>query len=321
MIKRLAAPNLQLPWSSSDEDNSKLKFWFLCLFVPFMIVSIIVTVIDVPEKDREELERVPPELAQVILEKQPIPEPPKPKPKPKPKEEPKKKDKPKPKPEPKPKPKPKPEPIPETVKIVEAKEAAIDEINQVKDDLADLRNDFAELNDIASNDLSLGVGETEKVDRSLIGANATSKSQNVSTSNYSSNTGTTAVSGKKTTRVNSTLGASKGKSNKKDIVKQVVQDKSRRSEEEIRATIDANRSAIDAVYNRALRTNPQLEGKVVFKIVIEPNGRVSQAEIISSELNDPKLERRLLSKMKAINFGAKNVLTTPVNYAIDFLPF
>lgn len=81
MAKLIAAPNLQLPWSSSKQDDS--RFWVigLVLFVLFFILSVIITRIEVPEPDRDELEEKAIELAQVILEKQEIPEPPPPPPK------------------------------------------------------------------------------------------------------------------------------------------------------------------------------------------------------------------------------------------------
>jgi len=75
------------------------------------------------------------------------------------------------------------------------------------------------------------------------------------------------------------------------------------------------------VYNKALRKNPSLEGKVVFKLVIDESGRVSNASIVSSELNDAALERKLLLRIKLINFGKKNVLQTTLEYALDFLPY
>jgi protein TonB len=103
--------------------------------------------------------------------------------------------------------------------------------------------------------------------------------------------------------------------------KRQTRDKSARSEEDIRKVMDKNKGAIDAIYNRALRKNPTLEGKVVFKMVIEPNGRVSSASIVSSELEDPALERKLLSRIRLINFGAADVTQTTLNYSFDFLPF
>jgi hypothetical protein len=56
------------------------------------------------------------------------------------------------------------------------------------------------------------------------------------------------------------------------------------------------------------------------KLVIEPNGSVSAVELVSSELGSPALERKLLSRIRLINFGSANVERTTLNYSIDFLP-
>lgn len=319
MARRIASPNLQLPWSSADQDNGALRFWFLIVFIPFLVICVAVTLIDVPEKAREELERLPPELAQIILEPEPVEPPPPPE-----EEEPEEKEKDEPKDEPKEEPKEEepieePEPIPETVKLVEAKEAAEAEINQIQDDLADLRQDFADLADLSSDDLTLGEGEAEEVDRAVIGASATSKSAGVNTAGLTRNVGSTAVSGKKSTQVKSKIVTATGVGDK-GIKEEVVRDKTRRSEEEIRAIIDKNKARIYTVYNRALRDNPALQGNVVFKIVISPSGKVSSVNVVSSELDDPALEKKLLSRMRGINFGVRDVLETTVNYTLAFLP-
>ena len=68
-----------------------------------------------------------------------------------------------------------------------------------------------------------------------------------------------------------------------------------RSSEEIRKTMDANKTKIFAIYNRALRKDPTLEGVVRFKIVIAPAGKVTAVEIVSSELEDSALERKLIN--------------------------
>jgi protein TonB len=52
-----------------------------------------------------------------------------------------------------------------------------------------------------------------------------------------------------------------------------------------------NKGAIDAMYARALRDNPALQGKVVIEMTIAPSGDIPSARIVSSELNDPEFER------------------------------
>jgi hypothetical protein len=94
-----------------------------------------------------------------------------------------------------------------------------------------------------------------------------------------------------------------------------------RSEESIRLVWQQNIGALQAIYRRALRKDPSLEGKVVFSFVIEPDGGVSSAKVLSSDLNNPKLERKLSSRLKLINFGSEPVAQTPTQWAVDFLPY
>jgi TonB family protein len=94
-----------------------------------------------------------------------------------------------------------------------------------------------------------------------------------------------------------------------------------RSDESVRKIFDQNKGAVFAIYNRALRKDPSLQGKVTVRLVIEPNGTVSSAKLVSSALNSPALERKLLARIRLINFGAEPVARTTVNYSFDFLPF
>lgn len=316
MALMIAAPNLQLPWSSSDSDNRRYWKILAILLIPFLIMSIAIPLIHVPEPEREELEKLPPQLARVQLEEQELPPPPPP-PEPEPEEE---------EPEPE-EPEPEePEPEPEIKEVVEeppaqlideAREAAEAEINQFADALTDMRDAF-DLSDVNADELTQNTGEAAELDRSVITSGATAASGGINTSNLSRNTGGVALSGKENTKVSSTLAAATGKATKG---KNSDREKGYRSDEDIRKVMDKNKAAIFAIYNRELRKNPTLEGKVVFNMVIEPNGKVSSASIVSSELDDPALERKLLARVRLINFGAKDALQTTLNYAIDFLPY
>ena len=325
MAKYLSSPNLQLPWSSSVEDER--RFWRILgvLLIPFVIFSIAIPLIHVPEKAREELEKLPPQLAKVVLEKKELPTPPptpEPEPEPEEEKEEEKPEEPEEEKEPEPEPEKEPEPEPEPAKLVEAKEAAEAEINQFADALSEMRDAF-DLSDVGE-ELTQSTGEAEEIDRAIISAGATQTSGGIDTSKLSRDTGGVALSGKTSTRVSSKLASSSSKNAKAkpgEGKKGPPRDKSYRSDEDIRKVMDANKGAIFAIYNRALRKNPALEGKVVFKIVIEPNGKVSNASIVSSDLDDPALERKLLNRVRLINFGAKDVLQTTLEYALDFLPY
>jgi protein TonB len=93
-----------------------------------------------------------------------------------------------------------------------------------------------------------------------------------------------------------------------------------RDMESIRRVFEQHKGAIYAIYNRALRSDPEISGKYVFHIVIEPNGKISKITLISSELGDGALEQKLLARIRTIDFGPEDVVATPVNYKFDFLP-
>jgi TonB family protein len=84
--------------------------------------------------------------------------------------------------------------------------------------------------------------------------------------------------------------------------------------------MDSSKSSFFALYNRALRTNPGMQGEVIFRISILASGRVSKVSIVSSGLNDNKLERKLMARIRLINFGKMSVETWTDNYRMTFLP-
>lgn len=321
----LVGPTLQLPWSSAEEDDR--RFWRILgiLLVPLLVIAVAIPFIKVPEPEREELERLPPQLARIVMEKKEIPKPPPPKPKeeekPEPKEEkpePKKEEK---KPEPKPEPKPEKKSDPEPVKIQQAKERAKKSgVLAMQDELSAMRESF-DTSDVKkpTRNISTANAEAEKVDRNLISSGAKAKSGGVDVAALSRDTGGVALSGKETTAVDSKLEeATQAAEQAREVAKR---DKTYRGDQAIRQKMEEAKSRIFAIYNRALRKNPTLQGTVMFKIVIEPDGSVSDAEIVSSELNDEDLERKLLAAVRFIDFGASNVLQTTLNYSFDFLPY
>jgi TonB family protein len=96
--------------------------------------------------------------------------------------------------------------------------------------------------------------------------------------------------------------------------------KASRSIEEIKIVFERNKGAIYAIYNRALRDEPSLQGKVVLELKIAPSGQVIDLRIVSSELKAPELERKLLARIRQFDFGAKDVDLMTVTWPVDFLP-
>ena len=61
---------------------------------------------------------------------------------------------------------------------------------------------------------------------------------------------------------------------------------------------DRNKGAIYALYTRALRERPELQGKVVLEFTIAPSGEVTACRVVSSELSDPELERKIVARVR-----------------------
>lgn len=94
-----------------------------------------------------------------------------------------------------------------------------------------------------------------------------------------------------------------------------------RTDEEIQIVFDRYKAALYRIYNRELRTNPLLKGKMMLRISIKPDGTVSLCKLESSDLDSPTLIKEVIERVERFNFGAKaGVPVTTILYPIDFLP-
>lgn len=94
-----------------------------------------------------------------------------------------------------------------------------------------------------------------------------------------------------------------------------------RTLEELQLIFDRNKGSFYALYTRALRSNPGLMGTVNVSLTIDPSGRVTACEVVSSTLNDPDLERKIVARIMLINFGSKSVpAQTFPSYPLHFFP-
>jgi TonB family protein len=318
--------NLELPWSSSIDDDKRFNKILSISFVVLLLASIVVTIVNVPEMARTEKEKLPPQLARVVLEKQELPppkpvEPPKPeekKPEPIPEEKPVEKP-----PEVKPVEKPK-EPVkaPPKATLEKAREQAENSgVMQFKDDLAEMREMMqTSAVETAATTVTNSTGEAAQLDRAMITSGAKVASGGINTAALSRDTGGVALSGRETTKVKSGLADGTKKAGQATAGNSNGAGGAARSEEEIRKIMEQHKGAIYSIYNRALRQNAALEGKMVVKIVIDPNGKIVEASLVSSELGDKDLEAKILQRIKLISFPASNVARTTLNQAFDFLP-
>jgi periplasmic protein TonB len=191
---------------------------------------------------------------------------------------------------------------------------------------------------------STGVGVGAGTDaglpsRSLLTSNATGGSGGINTAGFSRDTGGGGLAGRATTLVEGAAGggggggaggggtrgkagdAAAGKgANPGGAVQRGTSGKASRSLEEIRIVFDRNKGSIYAIYNRALREDPALQGKVVLELKIAPSGAVTDCRILSSELKSPELEAKLLARIRQFDFGAREVDQMIATYPLDFLP-
>ena len=317
----------ELPWSTGADQERRFHRIVLQCLVGVLILSLVLSLLPVPERDPLSVQEIPERFARFVLE-QPEPAPPPPIVEPEPEPEPLPEVEPEPEqlvetPAPEPEPVIEPEPVvvePEVDVTEQARErAAVAGLLPFAQDLAALRtNDTLDRLDQSGDITGTVEGEAPVVERALITSRAGSGSSGINTAELSRGTGGQGLAGRATTQIESPIesfGPAGG-----DVSRAGVSDLPSRSREEIELVFDRNKGAIFALYNRALRQNPALVGKVVLELTIEPDGRVSDCAVVSSELGDPELERRLVQRVLLFQFEAKDVERITTTKPIDFFP-
>ncbi len=94
-----------------------------------------------------------------------------------------------------------------------------------------------------------------------------------------------------------------------------------RTDEEIQIVFDRYKATLYRIYNKELRKDPTLRGKLLLRLTIEPGGELSMCEVESTDLGSPDLVSKILARVKRFNFGPKDdVPKVTILYPIDFLP-
>jgi hypothetical protein len=94
-----------------------------------------------------------------------------------------------------------------------------------------------------------------------------------------------------------------------------------RTDEEIQIVFDRYKAALYRIYNKELRKDPTLRGKILLRISIETSGVVSMCKVESTDLTSPELVSKIVGRIKRFNFGPKEgVSKLTILYPIDFLP-
>ena len=304
----------ELPWSTGFDDDRKFKQLARGSLVAAVVFALLFWVLPQPKIDPADVPAVPKTLVRLVLERQ-QPPPPVVREEPKPEKpvEQRKLEEPKPKPEPVVKPEPKP--VDTTQQARErAKVAGLLPLTNALQSLRD--NKITEHLD--KTDVGVVNSNAPFAERSLITSKVGTASGGINTAALSRNTGGSGIGSRNTTQVESPVeaiamaGGAAQRSGESG--------KASRSREEIERVFDTNKGRIFTLYNRALRENPALQGKVVLKLTITPDGRVQSCEVVSSELHDPELEKGLVQRVLQFQFEPKDVETITTTKPIDFFP-
>lgn len=292
-----------LPWVESENDRRFKKILLICVVLAALI-GLIVPFLPTPDPEQKELKSVSPRLARLVLEQKKIPPPPVPKPSPVKKEPVEKKTAVE-------------EKKPVTKKQQKAQEvAASSGLVALRDELMDMRDSF-DLEEFDDQPLSTAGRKSEaaQASTSVVSSKALSQSKGINTGTLTQSTAGSKLESRATTAVTSNI-----KTAPVMPAARTASDRLTRPQHEIESVFQKNKGAIYSIYNRALRKDPGLQGKVVIELTIAGNGSVTKARIISSELNNPSLESKLLARVKLFKFKPSNAAVVTVRYPIDFLP-
>ena len=189
--------------------------------------------------------------------------------------------------------------------------------------------------------VGVGAGKEQGLpDRNMITSNAAGGSGGINTAGFSRDSGGGGLAGRSTTLVagvagggggggpglggaiTGTGGHGTGAGNGKTggTLAKGGSGKASRSIEEVRLVLERNKGALYAIYNRALREDASLQGKFVVRFTIAPSGSVTSCVQVSSELKNPELEQKLLTRFRSMTFPAEDVEVLETTYPIDFLP-
>ena len=297
---------LLMPWSKDGEDERRYRKIMLIVLFFVMLLGIAVTLLREPPKKKEE-EVIPEHIAELVVKKKPEPKPVEQKP-----SETKTDNA-------------TPQQAP-TDKQQARASAETKGVLALKSGLADLMGDSSESAKMGANARVTNSGNVAAGDapqRSVIGSQAAGGSGGINTADLSRQGAGSGSGGKSITgggvriaRVESATGA--GMADDRPLSKGAGPS---RTDEEIQIVFDRYKAALYRIYNRELRNDPTLRGKMVLRITIEPDGRVSACSVKSTDLASPALSKDIVDRVLNFNFGPKaGVPALTILYPIDFLP-
>jgi hypothetical protein len=96
-------------------------------------------------------------------------------------------------------------------------------------------------------------------------------------------------------------------------------DLSARSEESVRKRMEESKGKIFALYNKELRNNPSMHGRLLTEYEIAASGKIIKFSIVHSDLNNSVLEDAIIQEIEKIDFGQGAYKPITIHYSFDFL--
>lgn len=304
-----------MPWSSDSENEKSFRRSMLAALLLFFVIGSIMYWVPVPVPEQApESVKIPERLAKLVKKEAPKPEPP-----PKVAEEPKLSE---PTEE-----KPQVDTTPTETKTArtKAESSGVLAFKNTFDELID-ETPVAGLGSQAR--LGKGSGKTPgagsaRASRSLVAIQGKSGSGGISHTSVSRNIG---GGGKGAADQIGSVGFSRVESSVAGLQEETGRQVSdgpgpSRTDEEIQIVFDRYKATLYRIYNKALRKNPTLRGKILLRLTIEPEGTVSNCKAEKTDLASAELVAAIIERVSKFNFGPKEgVSKTTILYPIDFLP-
>ncbi|GAB3098824.1 hypothetical protein GCM10027159_20840 [Lysobacter terrae] len=305
-----ARPHLML-WTHGEEDQRSRKGLIIALCV-WLVIAIVFPFIHAPQQAGPAPEKLPERVVTVIPEAKKLEQAPPPPPeltKPVVKKVEPRPTKPTAKVEPQPVPKQPQASKPQGILAFKDSLAAVDDLPAV-----------AELGKSAKLSADTGAARAE---RSMLTSNAPGSSGGINLSAQSRSFGSGggergAIKGTALTRASSGISAIASADKSKSVGGGAKG--GGRSGEEIQIVFDRYKSALYRLYQRELRRDSTLQGKVILRLTIQPDGSVSMVQVQSSEMEAPDLTAGIVERVKGFDFGAKDVPAVTIVYPMNFLP-
>jgi len=318
--------SLVMPWARGCEEDQRFRRSLAASVLLSLVTGWLLSVIDLPIPEREEIIEVPERVARLVREEMRRPPP-------------VEAEVPVAVPDEMPEPELAQEQPPEDLAeqpqpglVADAEPAAPEEQIRSKGILA-FRDSFATAASLRPSAQlgsearlsSAGEEAVGRTERSMVTTLAPGSSGGINLASLSRNVGGggaggngDGMAGVQVSRVASSIGGGDGIGNGRPLSGGAY---AGRTDEEIQIVFDRYKAALYRLYNRELRKDPTLRGQLILRMTIEPDGSVSFCALQSTDMKAPTLTQQIVDRVSNFDFGAKeDIVAVTIIYPIDFLP-